>query len=112
MHWTWKDNDTSALSILEHSVARGAAEPASLLSEEGRIECSFRALKYLRTIMEGRRLGGPTTWWTDCNLRDLLRNNLVLGQDYNAGKEQYPNRFFCGTIDAEDLPWDPTEKEW
>ncbi|CZR55435.1 uncharacterized protein PAC_05323 [Phialocephala subalpina] len=52
------------------------------------------------------------------NVADLMKNNLVLRRnEYDIEHDDnihddYPDSFFCGKIDDEDLPWDTTEQEW
>lgn len=92
-------------SANSYDVALEAAESA--LWDEEILDDGFKAPEYFRRIMESHH---PDS--IDYDLENLLVNNLVLGQNYSAGKEPHQGNFLCGTINDEDLPWDPTEKEW
>jgi hypothetical protein len=45
-------------------------------------------------------------------LLSVLENKLLYGGPEVGIGEDYPDYFFCATVDDEDLPWDRTQVDW
>lgn len=46
-------------------------------------------------------------------LSAVLENHLLYGgSEHKAGSDDYPDYFFCATVDDDDFPWDRTQTDW
>ncbi|TVY41344.1 hypothetical protein LOCC1_G005649 [Lachnellula occidentalis] len=97
------DEGLQSLMDTMQELALGAWEDGAALSMP----------RYFQQLQKYKEDGNVVIGNDDAYYLDLLlKSELVLEQQYQAGTELAFDHFLCVSIDDEDLPWDITEMDW